>query len=53
MSTFRSTRDIPATPGQVFAAISDPERLARWWDRPDSRIRSTFASFGPAGGGSS
>ncbi|HYK02807.1 MAG TPA: SRPBCC family protein [Thermoanaerobaculia bacterium] len=31
MSIFRSTREIPATPDQVFAAISDPQRLARWW----------------------
>lgn len=31
MSTFRTTRDIPATPAEVFAAIQDPARLARWW----------------------
>jgi uncharacterized protein YndB with AHSA1/START domain len=28
---FRHSLDIPATPEQVFAAISIPERLARWW----------------------
>lgn len=31
MTTFQTSREIPATPDQVFAAISDPQRLARWW----------------------
>lgn len=31
MNTFSTSRDIPATVEQVFAAISHPERLARWW----------------------
>lgn len=31
MSTFETSREIPATVEQVFAAISQPERLARWW----------------------
>jgi uncharacterized protein YndB with AHSA1/START domain len=31
VSTFITYRTIPATLEQVFAAISDPERLARWW----------------------
>ena len=31
MTTFKTSREIPATVEQVFAAISDPERLARWW----------------------
>jgi hypothetical protein len=31
MTTFNTSRDIPATAEQVFAAISDPQRLARWW----------------------
>jgi uncharacterized protein YndB with AHSA1/START domain len=29
--TFQTSRDIPAAPELVFAAIGDPERLARWW----------------------
>jgi hypothetical protein len=29
MTTFRTSRDIPAPPDQVFAG--DPQRLARWW----------------------
>ena len=31
MKTFHASIEIPATPDQVFAAIRDPERLARWW----------------------
>ncbi len=31
MNTHRTSREILATPEQVFAAISNPERLARWW----------------------
>jgi uncharacterized protein YndB with AHSA1/START domain len=31
MTTFSTSREIPATVEQVFAAIGDPERLSRWW----------------------
>ena len=31
MTTFNTSREIPATVEQVFAAISAPERLSRWW----------------------
>jgi len=31
MTTFSTSREIPATVQEVFAAFSDPERLARWW----------------------
>jgi len=31
MTTFKTSREILATVEQVFAAISDPERLAQWW----------------------
>jgi len=31
VSTFSTSREIRATVEQVFAAISRPERLARWW----------------------
>jgi uncharacterized protein YndB with AHSA1/START domain len=31
MKTFKTSREIPATVERVFAAISDSERLARWW----------------------
>jgi uncharacterized protein YndB with AHSA1/START domain len=31
MSTFSTARDIPASAEAVYAAFSDPERLATWW----------------------
>ncbi|HXH74692.1 MAG TPA: SRPBCC domain-containing protein [Bacteriovoracaceae bacterium] len=31
MKTFKTSREIPATTDQVFAAISTDDRLARWW----------------------
>jgi len=31
MTTFSTSREIAATVEEVFAAFSDPERLARWW----------------------
>lgn len=37
MTPFNTSREIPATMEQVFAAISNPERLARWWG-PAGRI---------------
>ncbi|XGV96610.1 MAG: SRPBCC domain-containing protein [Leptolyngbya sp. BL-A-14] len=40
MTTFKTSREIPATVEHVFAAISDPERLARWWG-PDG-FTNTF-----------
>lgn len=31
MTTFSTSREISATVEDVFAAISNPERLSRWW----------------------
>jgi uncharacterized protein YndB with AHSA1/START domain len=31
MTTFKTSREIPASAETIFAAISHPERLARWW----------------------
>lgn len=31
MTTFSTSREMPARVEEVFAAISDPTRLARWW----------------------
>lgn len=61
MTTFRTSRDIPASPGQVFAAFSDPQRLARWWGPAGftntfnvcefkSGGRWSFVMHGPDGG---
>jgi uncharacterized protein YndB with AHSA1/START domain len=31
MRVFSTSREIPTTAEQVFAAFEDPQRLARWW----------------------
>lgn len=31
MVTFSTSREIPASVEDVFAVISDPDRLSRWW----------------------
>lgn len=43
MTTYRHAREVPASPAAVFAAISDPVRLARWWG-PDG-FTNTFDLF--------
>lgn len=50
MSTFRTSRELPAPPEAVFAAFQDPARLARWWG-PDG-FRNTFHTFEFRPGGS-
>ena len=40
MTTFSTSREIPAPLAQVFAAISTPGRLARWWG--PAGFRNTF-----------
>jgi len=49
MSVFRHSREIPASPASVFAAIQGPARLARCWG-PDgfTNIFRTF-EFRPDG----
>jgi uncharacterized protein YndB with AHSA1/START domain len=49
MTTFATQRHIPADPAAVFAAISDPPRLAKWWG-PDG-FTNTFETcdFTPGG----
>jgi len=43
MTTFSTSRVIPATPDEVFAAFSDPDRLARWWG--PNGFTNTFHTF--------
>ncbi len=43
MTTFTHGRQINASPGAVFAAIEDPQRLARWWG-PDG-FTNSFSVF--------
>ncbi|RKD90165.1 SRPBCC family protein [Mangrovibacterium diazotrophicum] len=49
MKTFQTSREISASPGQVFDAISEPDRLARWWG-PDG-FSNTFKLFEFEAGG--
>ena len=49
MKTFTSSLEIPGTPEQVFAAIRQPDRLARWWG-PDG-FTNTFSVFEFKAGG--
>lgn len=48
--TLSTARVIPASPGQVYAAFVEPERLARWWG--PKGFRNTFQVFEPRPGGS-
>jgi uncharacterized protein YndB with AHSA1/START domain len=41
MTIFNHSLNISATPEQVFAAISTPDRLARWWG--PAGFRNTFS----------
>ncbi len=43
MTTFATSRTFAAAPARVFAAFSEPARLARWWG-PDG-FRNTFDLF--------
>lgn len=49
MSTFRTSREIPASPDEVFAAMSDPQRLARWWGPAGFTNTFTVCEFVPGG----
>lgn len=43
MTTFKTSREIPALPEIIFAAFVNPERLARWWG--PSGFTNTFNQF--------
>src|SRR5580704_6466230 len=49
MTTFNTSREIPATVEQVFAAFSDPERLSRWWGPAGFTNTFTTCEFKPGG----
>jgi len=49
MTTFNTSREIPATVEQVFFAISHPERLAKWWG--PAGFTNTFHICGFVNGG--
>jgi uncharacterized protein YndB with AHSA1/START domain len=43
MKTFTTSREIPVLPESIFAAISNPERLAKWWG--PAGFSNTFNQF--------
>ena len=43
MTTFRTSREIAASPQDVFAAFTDGERLTRWWG--PAGFTNTFHTF--------
>ena len=49
MTTFCTAREIAATPDEVFAAVSDPQRLARWWGPAGFTNTFTVCDFVPGG----
>ncbi|NBV24779.1 MAG: polyketide cyclase [Proteobacteria bacterium] len=49
MSTFATSREIAATLEQVFAAISAPDRLARWWGPAGFTNTFDLCEFKPGG----
>jgi uncharacterized protein YndB with AHSA1/START domain len=49
MKVFNTSRDIPASPEQVFAAFSDAARLARWWGPAGFTNTFDLCDFKPGG----
>ncbi|HTB23277.1 MAG TPA: SRPBCC domain-containing protein [bacterium] len=49
MPTFENSLTIPAPPDEVFAAISDPLRLARWWGPEGFSNTFHVCEFKPGG----
>ncbi|HEY9154028.1 MAG TPA: YciI family protein [Opitutaceae bacterium] len=47
--TFKSTREIPASPEKVFAAFKDPVLLARWWGPDGFTSKFQVCEFKPGG----
>ena len=47
------TRILDAMPETVYKAWTDPEQMARWWDRTASPTRSANSTLSPAARGAS
>lgn len=43
MTTFNTSREVAASTEDIFAAFTDPERLARWWG--PAGFTNTFHTF--------
>ncbi|HUP97151.1 MAG TPA: SRPBCC domain-containing protein [Usitatibacter sp.] len=49
MTTFETSREIPASVDQVFAAFSQPGRLSRWWGPQGFTNTFEICEFAPGG----
>ena len=49
MAPFQTSREIPASADQVFAAFTDPQRLARWWGPAGFFNTFKICEFRPGG----
>lgn len=49
MTCFSTSRHFARTPAEVFAAVRDPERLARWWGPDGFTNRFERFEFQPGG----
>lgn len=49
MRTFVTSREIHAAPESIFAAISTPDRLARWWGPAGFTNTFSVCEFRPGG----
>ena len=49
MTTFTTSREIEASIDQVFAAISEPSRLAQWWGPAGFTNTFHLCNFRPGG----
>lgn len=49
MTPFTTSREIPATAEEVFAALQQPERLARWWGPAGFTNTFSVCEFTPGG----
>jgi uncharacterized protein YndB with AHSA1/START domain len=49
MSIFETSREIPATPAEVFAAFETSTRLANWWGPMGFRNTFEVCEFRPGG----
>lgn len=49
MKTFKTSREIPVLPETIFAAISNPERLAKWWGPAGFSNTFNLFQFKPGG----
>ncbi|WP_435016548.1 SRPBCC domain-containing protein [Tundrisphaera sp. TA3] len=49
MTTFSTKRTFAASPGAIFDAFQDPDRLARWWG--PAGFTNTFETFEFRSGG--